>query len=118
MFRRVGTPEAVVKCVVATTVEANNLHLTIVAASGRIVKVIFLDVGRKNRQSVRMNAPEAPFLHHVKRRCLPAEMTPAPTLPAIVDAIPVEPYYALLINPFYLKHPSPTFANHVLTPRL
>ena len=65
-----------------------------------------------------MTAHEAPFLQPVKRRWLPVEMTTAPTLPEIVDAIPVEPYYALLLNPFYRKDPSASFGKHVLTPSL
>jgi len=65
-----------------------------------------------------MTAPEAPFLQPVKRRWLPVEMTIAPTLPDIVDAIPIEPRYALLLNPFYRKDPSASFGKHVLTPSL
>jgi len=65
-----------------------------------------------------MTAHEAPFLQPVKRRWLPAEMTTAPTLPDIVDAIPIEPRYALLLNPFYRKDPSASFGKHVLTPSL
>src|SRR5258708_39278854 len=83
-----------------------------------IFKIICLDVGRKKRQSVRMTADEAPFLQPVKRRWLPAEMTTAPTLPDIAHAIPIEPYYALLLNPFYRKYPSPSFGKHALTPKL
>jgi len=49
---------------------------------------------------------------------LPVEMTIAPTLPDIVDAIPIEPRYALLLNPFYRKDPSASFGKHVLTPSL
>jgi hypothetical protein len=65
-----------------------------------------------------MTAHEAPFLQPVKRRWLPVEMMTAPTLPDIVDAIPIEPRYALLLNPFYRKDPSASFGKHVLTPSL
>ena len=65
-----------------------------------------------------MTAHEAPFLQPVKRRWLPVEMTTAPTLPDIVDAIPIVPSYALLLNPFYRKDPTASFGKHVLTPSL
>ncbi|HZR31625.1 MAG TPA: radical SAM protein [Terriglobales bacterium] len=65
-----------------------------------------------------MIAPEAPFFEALKRRWLPAEMTVAPTLPEIKETIPLEPYYALLINPFYRKDPAASFGKHALTPSL
>lgn len=64
-----------------------------------------------------MIAPETPFLQPVKRGWLPAEMTTPPRLPEIAE-IPLEPYYALLINPFYRKDPNASFGKHVLTPSL
>ena len=65
-----------------------------------------------------MIAPGAPFLQHLKRRWRPAEMATPPPLPEIAEPIPVEPYYALLINPFYPKDPAASFGKHVLTPSL
>src|SRR5271166_932313 len=65
-----------------------------------------------------MIAPDAPFLQPLKRRWLPAEMTTPPALPEIDCAIPREPHYVLLINPFYRKDPSASFGKHVLTPSL
>jgi len=44
-------------------------------------------------------------------------MTTPPKLPEIAT-IPLEPYYALLINPFYRKRSKPSFGKHVLTPSL
>ena len=65
-----------------------------------------------------MIVPEAPFLQPLKRRWRPAEMATAPPLPEIAEPIPLEPYYALLINPFYPKDPAASFGKHVLTPSL
>jgi radical SAM superfamily enzyme YgiQ (UPF0313 family) len=65
-----------------------------------------------------MIAPEAPFLKAVKHSWLPTEMATSPALPDIVAATPVEPYFALLINPFYRKDPAASFGKHVLTPSL
>lgn len=48
---------------------------------------------------------------------LPREMTRPPVLHE-VPAPPVEPRYALLINPFYPKDPNASFGKHVLTPSL
>ncbi|HEX7960085.1 MAG TPA: radical SAM protein [Terriglobales bacterium] len=64
-----------------------------------------------------MIQPEEPFLHPVRKRWIPAEMTVAPPLDA-VEAGPMEPYYALLINPFYPKDANASFGKHVLTPTL
>jgi radical SAM superfamily enzyme YgiQ (UPF0313 family) len=64
-----------------------------------------------------MIAPETPFLQPLKRGWLPAEMTTPPKLSEIAE-IPLEPYYALLINPFYRKDPNASFGKHVLTPSL
>jgi hypothetical protein len=52
-----------------------------------------------------------------KRPLLPREMAEPPRLPAVAPG-PVEPRYALLINPFYAKDPHASFGKHVLTPTL
>ncbi len=44
-------------------------------------------------------------------------MAEPPRLPAIAPG-PIEPGYALLINPFYAKDPHASFGKHVLTPSL
>lgn len=48
---------------------------------------------------------------------LPPEMAEPPRLPLIAPG-PIEPRYALLINPFYPKDPHASFGKHVLTPSL
>src|SRR6266567_2902619 len=53
-----------------------------------------------------------------KRRWCPAEMTRPPLLDAAISAGPIQPRYALLINPFYPKDPNASFGKHVLTPTL
>ena len=45
-------------------------------------------------------------------------MTRPPALDPSAPPAPVEPRYALLINPFYLKDPHASFGKHVLTPTL
>jgi radical SAM superfamily enzyme YgiQ (UPF0313 family) len=45
-------------------------------------------------------------------------MTTPPRLDPGTPATPVEPFYALLINPFYRKDPNASFGKHVLTPSL
>src|SRR2546423_15491684 len=65
-----------------------------------------------------MIAPDVPFLQPLNRRWRPAEMATPPTLPEIAAPIPLESWYALLINPFYPKDPSASFGKHVLTPTL
>ena len=45
-------------------------------------------------------------------------MVTPPTLDHCAGAGPAEPYYALLINPFYPKDPNASFGKHVLTPTL
>src|SRR5438132_8176004 len=45
-------------------------------------------------------------------------MTRPPALDDTAAAGPIEPRYALLINPFYPKDPSASFVKHVLTPTL
>lgn len=51
------------------------------------------------------------------RPYLPPAMTTAPPLPDVPHS-PIEPHYALLINPFYPKDPNASFGKHVLTPSL
>jgi radical SAM superfamily enzyme YgiQ (UPF0313 family) len=53
-----------------------------------------------------------------RRRWIPREMTTPPPLDPAVAAGPIEPRYALLINPFYPKDPNASFGKHVLTPTL
>ncbi|HEY3618940.1 MAG TPA: radical SAM protein [Candidatus Sulfotelmatobacter sp.] len=65
-----------------------------------------------------MIVPNEPFLRPVPRRWIPREMTTAPVLDANAPAGPVEPHYALLINPFYPKDANASFGKHVLTPTL
>src|SRR5579859_3119325 len=64
-----------------------------------------------------MDASE-PFARPVRRGWIPPEMLHAPRLNPITPARPVEPRYALLINPFYAKDPHASFGKHVLTPTL
>ncbi|HEY1243020.1 MAG TPA: radical SAM protein [Bryobacteraceae bacterium] len=45
-------------------------------------------------------------------------MTSPPYLDAAIRGSPVQPRYALLINPFYPKDPNASFGKHVLTPTL
>lgn len=49
---------------------------------------------------------------------LPDEMARPPRLDPAAAAGPVQPRYALLINPFYPKDPHASFGKHVLTPTL
>jgi hypothetical protein len=65
-----------------------------------------------------MIAPDEPFLRPVPRRWIPREMTTAPALESNEPGCPVEPHYALLINPFYPKDANASFGKHVLTPTL
>jgi radical SAM superfamily enzyme YgiQ (UPF0313 family) len=53
-----------------------------------------------------------------KRLWLPKEMVQPPFLDPAIPAGPIEPRYALLINPFYPKDPHASFGKHVLTPTL
>src|SRR3974390_374290 len=53
-----------------------------------------------------------------RRRWIPQEMREPPKLDLVASAGPVEPRYALLINPFYPKDPIASFGKHVLTPTL
>jgi len=59
-----------------------------------------------------------PFTRPVRRGWIPPEMLHPPRLNPIARAKPVEPRYALLINPFYAKDPHASFGKHVLTPTL
>ena len=61
---------------------------------------------------------DEPFLCALKKRSVPAEMTTPPALDPNQAAGPVEPRYALLINPFYAKDAHASFGKHVLTPTL
>jgi radical SAM superfamily enzyme YgiQ (UPF0313 family) len=65
-----------------------------------------------------MIAAGEPFLRSIPRRWIPREMTTAPALNLSEAASPVQPYYALLINPFYPKDANASFGKHVLTPTL
>jgi radical SAM superfamily enzyme YgiQ (UPF0313 family) len=64
-----------------------------------------------------MNVSE-PFARPIRRRWSPSEMTRPPALDPSAPADPLEPCYALLINPFYPKDPNASFGKHVLTPSL
>ena len=59
-----------------------------------------------------------PLAQPPKRRWCPADMTRPPLLDAVVPPGPIQPRYALLINPFYPKDPNASFGKHVLTPTL
>src|SRR5215475_596335 len=48
----------------------------------------------------------------------PADMICAPRLDSAARGGPVQPRYALLINPFYPNDPNASFGKHVLTPTL
>src|SRR5438270_14064531 len=49
---------------------------------------------------------------------VPRAMRLAPRLDQAAAVGPVEPHFALLINPFYPKDPLASFGKHVLTPSL
>lgn len=66
---------------------------------------------------MRATDPEQPFVQKLRKRWTPAEMILAPAL-AAEEPGPLEPLYALLINPFYPKDPNASFGKHVLTPSL
>ena len=65
-----------------------------------------------------MIAASEPFARPVRPAWIPKEMLHAPALDPLAHAGPVEPRYALLINPFYAKDPHASFGKHVLTPTL
>src|SRR5690242_2434183 len=60
----------------------------------------------------------APFEAIQKSHWHPVEMRVPPRLDAAELAGPIQPRYALLINPFYPKDPNASFGKHVLTPTL
>lgn len=62
--------------------------------------------------------PEEPFSRRLKKRWAPTEMLSAPALNLDDVPGPLEPFYVLLINPFYPKDPNASFGKHVLTPSL
>ncbi len=59
-----------------------------------------------------------PFQTRITKRWIPREMLDPPLLNPREEAGPVEPRYALLINPFYAKDANASFGKHVLTPTL
>lgn len=59
-----------------------------------------------------------PFARPLRKGWIPHEMLHPPRLNPITPARPIEPRYALLINPFYPKDPHASFGKHVLTPTL
>ncbi len=65
-----------------------------------------------------MIAPDEPFLRPVAKSWIPAKMTTAPAVNSHETVGPIEPHYALLINPFYPKDANASFGKHVLTPSL
>jgi radical SAM superfamily enzyme YgiQ (UPF0313 family) len=65
-----------------------------------------------------MIAADEPFLRPIRKRWIPREMSTAPALDPTAPAGPVEPNFALLINPFYPKDAHASFGKHVLTPTL
>src|SRR5512141_2738890 len=67
---------------------------------------------------MRITNPEEPFLRALEKRWAPKDMFAPPALKSEHVPGPVEPRYALLINPFYPKDPHASFGKHVLTPTL
>src|SRR6266496_2375746 len=65
-----------------------------------------------------MNRDASPFDQPLQKRWIPAEMLTAPALDARLPAAPIDPRYALLINPFYPTDANASFGKHVLTPTL
>jgi radical SAM superfamily enzyme YgiQ (UPF0313 family) len=59
-----------------------------------------------------------PFARPLRHGWIPPEMLHPPYLDSAAGAGPLEPCYALLINPFYAKDPHASFGKHVLTPTL
>src|SRR6202046_2639423 len=53
-----------------------------------------------------------------RRLWVPPAMSCPPVLSTEIKAGPIQPRYALLINPFYPKDPHASFGKHVLTPTL
>lgn len=64
-----------------------------------------------------MIGADDPFLHSLDKPWIPQEMLDAPVL-GNERGGPIEPRYALLINPFYRKDVNASFGKHVLTPTL
>ncbi len=62
--------------------------------------------------------PDDPFRQFVAKRWIPPEMIHAPVLDPSENFGPIEPHYALLVNPFYPKDTNASFGKHVLTPTL
>jgi hypothetical protein len=60
--------------------------------------------------------PDDPFYQPRRPYWLPREMTTPPALAPDAAAGLIERRLALLINPFYPKHPHGSFGKHVLTP--
>ena len=58
------------------------------------------------------------FSEPIAKRWIPPEMVNAPKLDHSLGAWPIEPRYAMLINPFYPKDAHASFGKHVLTPTL
>src|SRR6266853_1494330 len=65
-----------------------------------------------------MFAATEPFLRPVEKRWIPRAMTTPPVLDPNAPSEPIEPHFALLINPFYPKDANASFGKHVLTPTL
>jgi len=59
-----------------------------------------------------------PFARLGRRGWIPPEMLHAPSLDPAAPTVPLQPRYALLVNPFYPKDPHASFGKHVLTPTL
>ena len=62
--------------------------------------------------------PDDPFYAPRRPLWLPPSLAFAPVLDPHPSAGPVEPRFALLLNPFYAKSPHGSFGKHVLTPSL
>jgi hypothetical protein len=65
-----------------------------------------------------MSLANQPWARSPRRRWCPTEMSRPPLLDPDIAAGPIQPRYALLINPFYPKDPNASFGKHVLTPSL
>src|SRR5512146_2069813 len=64
------------------------------------------------------SVPGDPFSPRRRPPRLPRSMAVAPPLDPHARTGPVEPRFALLVNPFYAKSPHGSFGKHVLTPSL
>ena len=62
--------------------------------------------------------PDDPFYQPRRPLWLPRDMSAPPPLDEHGPAGPIEPRFALLLNPFYPKSPHGSFGKHVLTPSL